>query len=135
MKTFLETPRHKQNIIFSKYSSKLCLNESKMKKSKKKGSKTAILRILRKFLLLHLFHFWSHFLSQKDVLYHFGFRSGYGTHLEPVLWGLSHSILCKKSSGQKFFLKIYQIFFLGHPNEYLGTFFRMSHYFVWKAYY
>ena len=24
---------------------------------------------------------------------------------------------------------------LGHPNEYLGTFFRMSHYFVWKAYY
>ena len=39
MKTFLETPRHKQNIIFSKYSSKLCLNESKMKKSKKKGVK------------------------------------------------------------------------------------------------
>ena len=23
-----------------------------------------------------------------------------------------------------------KIFFLGHPNEYLGTFFRMSHYFV-----
>ena len=36
MKTFLETPRHKQNIIFSKYSSKLRLNESKLKKKVKK---------------------------------------------------------------------------------------------------